>query len=350
MAALGSRLPRGSEPRPLLSADVVEAAVLAGDLDTLLAGRWMSPLVARWLSSEPALAARRYQLITSDDPPQPAWCHGALVPFPMCSDAVAAPSLIAPTADRPDANESPVAGGPDDRRERARRRMNAELEKARDAPRLRAVAGALVLLGDVAAPDIVRLDGGRTEVVDARPGESALDAAERFYLRAKAMERAVEVLPGRIAALDAGAGRPTTVQRPRNARGRPAPAHPFRSYHSSDGLEIRVGRGAASNDELTFHESSPDDVWLHARGAAGAHVVLRWRAPQAPPMRALEEAAMLAAWHSRARGSSLVPVDWTRRKYVRKARGSAPGAVVIQRSETLMVRPDSSLERKLRDP
>jgi len=136
---------------------------------------------------------------------------------------------------------------------------------------------------------------------------------------------------------------------PRIVRGRATQTHPFRTYHSTSGLEIRVGRGAASNDELTFHESSPEDVWLHARDSAGAHVVLRWHAPEPPPARALEEAAILAAWHSKSRGSALVPVDWTRRKYVRKPRGSAPGSVVVQRSETVMVRPDASLERKLRD-
>jgi predicted ribosome quality control (RQC) complex YloA/Tae2 family protein len=90
-------------------------------------------------------------------------------------------------------------------------------------------------------------------------------------------------------------------------------------------------------------------VWLHARGAAGAHVILRWQRDAAPPKRDLEEAAVLAAWHSKARGSTVVPVDWTRRKYVRKPRGAAPGAVVVQRSETVFVRPEGRVERRLRE-
>ncbi|MBA3559376.1 MAG: DUF814 domain-containing protein [Gemmatimonadaceae bacterium] len=113
-------------------------------------------------------------------------------------------------------------------------------------------------------------------------------------------------------------------------------------------MDIWVGRGAKSNDQLTFRESAPDDVWLHARGAAGAHVVLRWSQAERPPATDLEEAALLAAWHSRARGSAVVPVDWTRRKYVRKPRGSAPGLVVVMRADTIMARPDPISERRLR--
>jgi predicted ribosome quality control (RQC) complex YloA/Tae2 family protein len=124
---------------------------------------------------------------------------------------------------------------------------------------------------------------------------------------------------------------------------------PYKTYRSSGGLEIWVGRGAASNDALTFDAAAPNDVWLHARDSAGAHVVLRWTAPDAPPARDLHDAAMLAAWHSKARGSSLVPVDWTRRKHVRKPRGARPGSVVIREERTVMVRPSAERERALRD-
>jgi predicted ribosome quality control (RQC) complex YloA/Tae2 family protein len=167
------------------------------------------------------------------------------------------------------------------------------------------------------------------------------------------MERALEQLPARIAALERDADSPSADEEHDSERSRgPAKARtslPYRSYRSTTGLEIRVGRGASSNDALTFRESSPNDVWLHARDAAGAHVVLRWQKDGNPPARALEEAAVLAAWHSKSRGSSLVPVDWTRRKYVRRARGGAPGAVTVQRARTVMVRPDATLERELRE-
>ncbi len=90
---------------------------------------------------------------------------------------------------------------------------------------------------------------------------------------------------------------------------------------------------------------------MHARDVAGAHVVLSWgRRDQNPPEQDVRDAAVLAALHSRGRTSGTVPVDWTRRKYVRKPRKTAPGVVVLERGKTLFVEPDAALERRLRDP
>jgi predicted ribosome quality control (RQC) complex YloA/Tae2 family protein len=125
-------------------------------------------------------------------------------------------------------------------------------------------------------------------------------------------------------------------------------ARPYREYRSSGGLDIWVGRGAASNDALTFHESAPDDVWMHARESAGAHVILRWTDDAPPPKADLIEAAALAAWHSKSRGSTIVPVDWTRRKHVRKPRGAPPGTVTVERTKSIAARPSAALEKKLR--
>ncbi len=128
-----------------------------------------------------------------------------------------------------------------------------------------------------------------------------------------------------------------------------APTLPYRRYRSSGGLEIRVGRGAKRNDDLTFRHSAPDDIWLHARDTAGAHVILRWDQADNPPARDLAEAAVLAALGSRARTSGSVPVDWTRRKYVRKPRKSPPGLVLPDRVKTVFVEPDPEVERRLRE-
>jgi predicted ribosome quality control (RQC) complex YloA/Tae2 family protein len=110
-----------------------------------------------------------------------------------------------------------------------------------------------------------------------------------------------------------------------------------------------VGRGARQNDDLTFHHSAPDDIWLHVREAPGAHVILRWGREGNPPARDLEEAAVLAALGSDARHAGVVPVDWTRRKYVRKPRKAAPGAVIPGRVQTLFVEPDPGVEERLRE-
>jgi hypothetical protein len=342
LAVIGARLPPAATPRPPLANELLEAALRSGDADSLLIGRWMSPTIARWLLSEPDRARERYQMLLDGAPPRPARCRGRVLPFPMCEGAELVASLI---------DDSPSGGGAiaadrapagvASRAERARRRMEGELERAREAPRLRMIADSLVPLGDAPAPAELRLPDGTLVAAGARPGESALELAERLYREVRSMERALELLPERLAALaragDDEARTPPATSSPRR-RGEAPPARPYRTYKSSGGLEIWVGRGAASNDELTFRAAAPDDVWLHARDATGAHVVLRWRRPEPPPARDLEEAALLAAQHSRARNSTLVPVDWTRRKYVRKPRGAPPGQVAVQRCQTIMVR------------
>jgi hypothetical protein len=358
LATLGARIPPPAEPRPVPSASEIARAAQAGDDRALLGARWMSSAVVRWLIGEPERAAERYALILSGAPARPAWCGDLLLPFPMCRDSAEARSLIAPPPEPRDAEPRRERRAHDGRSrathlQRARARMQEELERAKEAPALRAIADALAPLGDVPAPAAVALADGSVVEVDAKPGESAHDTAERLYSSARSMERALELLPARIAALDANAkpapaGEQSVGERARAAE-KAATSLPYRRYRSTTGLEIRVGRGAAANDALTFKESSPDDVWLHARDAAGAHVVLRWQKEESPPARALEEAAALAAWHSKSRGSALVPVDWTRRKYVRRARGGAPGSVIVQRARTVMVRPDATLERELRD-
>ncbi len=112
----------------------------------------------------------------------------------------------------------------------------------------------------------------------------------------------------------------------------------FRSYIIGN-YEIRVGKNATSNDEL-LRISKKDDLWLHARGVSGSHVVIPMnKNQQLPPPNVMEYAAGLAAFFSKAKGSSLVPVIFTKRKYVRKSKGMAPGAVFVDKEEVLLVPP-----------
>jgi predicted ribosome quality control (RQC) complex YloA/Tae2 family protein len=116
---------------------------------------------------------------------------------------------------------------------------------------------------------------------------------------------------------------------------------PFRRYELAGGYEVWVGRNARQNDHLTFQHARKYDLWMHARGTPGSHTVLRLPARTAePPPALLERAAAIAAYHSKARGSSLVPVIVVPRKYVRKPRGAAPGAVVVEREQVLLVAPE----------
>jgi predicted ribosome quality control (RQC) complex YloA/Tae2 family protein len=120
---------------------------------------------------------------------------------------------------------------------------------------------------------------------------------------------------------------------------------PFRRFTSTDGLPIFVGRNARENDELTFSFAKSDDLWLHARGTPGSHVVVRMGKGIDPPPETLRDAAVLALLYSDLKKSGKGDVIYTRRKWVKKAKGQAPGAVVVTQDKSLHV----SLDRKRLD-
>jgi predicted ribosome quality control (RQC) complex YloA/Tae2 family protein len=211
--------------------------------------------------------------------------------------------------------------------------------------------------------------GGEEVRISLDPSLNPQENATALYQEAARRERVRDRLPPLLAEaerevrelkllgeeLERGAIPPATAsaripgRKPSPGPGRKQETRsPFRRYLSSGGLEIRVGRSSRENDLLTFRHSHPEDVWLHARDRAGAHVVLRWREEGNPPHRDLAEAAILAAVFSGARTSGTVPVDWTRRKYVRKPRKAPPGTVLPDRSKTLFVEPDPELPSRLR--
>ena len=117
---------------------------------------------------------------------------------------------------------------------------------------------------------------------------------------------------------------------------KPAPTKPMQAI-SSDGIPIRIGRNSAQNDRLTF-SAPPDTLWLHAKNMTGSHVLVDCEGE--PPEQTLREAAQLAAWFSRGYRSSQVPVDYTRRKYVKKPSGAAVGFVIYTHQQTLYITPD----------
>jgi predicted ribosome quality control (RQC) complex YloA/Tae2 family protein len=109
-----------------------------------------------------------------------------------------------------------------------------------------------------------------------------------------------------------------------------------------DGFEILVGRSARENDRLSLREARPADLWLHAAGYAGSHVVIRARDGKTGevPRHVIEHAAALAIWHSKAReAGGKVPVHLCRARNVGKRRGAPPGQVTIRDHETLKLYP-----------
>ncbi|UCD63234.1 MAG: NFACT family protein [Candidatus Zixiibacteriota bacterium] len=129
--------------------------------------------------------------------------------------------------------------------------------------------------------------------------------------------------------LPAEAGRKETVER-----------LPYRQFVLSTGLKIFVGREGVDNDRTTFEFAKPYELWFHTQQCPGSHVVMKFPNKSFEPSRKeIEETAAVAAYFSKARNDSLVPVTYTQRKYVRKPRKAKPGLVTVDRVKSVMVEP-----------
>ena len=110
---------------------------------------------------------------------------------------------------------------------------------------------------------------------------------------------------------------------------------PYR-FTAPDGTEILIGKNNAQNDRLTFKIAEPDDIWLHTKEITGSHVIIRCGGLE-PSAETLLYAAGLAAKFSKAAGSSKVPVDYTRCRFVKKPSGAKPGFVIFTNQHTIYV-------------
>jgi|GEM_PF-1154555 len=192
------------------------------------------------------------------------------------------------------------------------------------------------------------------------PAAGPRENVEKLFHRARRMDKTVTLAAPRLVeaqqklleldalllALDAGDAAaapraallvgPTGVQRVvEHAKG-PARRQPFRAYTTSTGHRVLAGKGAADNDQLTHKVARGNDVFLHARDATGAHVILVLEGSAAAPDAAMREAALLAAHHSEARGHGVVDVRHTLVKHVRKVPGTK-GLVTLAKERVLRV-------------
>lgn len=106
-----------------------------------------------------------------------------------------------------------------------------------------------------------------------------------------------------------------------------------------EGFKILVGKNARSNDLLIRKFATKDDLWLHAKDSSGSHVVIKKKSGQNFPKHVIEKAAEIAAYNSKQKNDTLCPVIYTQRKYVRKVKGAAPGAVKVEKENVLLVKP-----------
>ncbi|MFW6051381.1 MAG: NFACT RNA binding domain-containing protein [Myxococcota bacterium] len=264
------------------------------------------------------------------------------------------------------------------RLERKRRAIEGDRDRAAEAPRLRRDASLLLANLHRIGPrdrEIAVTDWEaeppieRCLQVDARLGAKA--QADAMFHRARRLERGAAIATERLAAVcgdldavlhllrrlgeaadddaiaaveaeaaDRGVAPPTPPEPDRSGSRQTEKGTrlPHRAFVASGDRQVLVGRGASDNDALTLHHARPHDLWLHARGRKGAHVIVPLRRGEACPPELLVDAATLAAHFSEAKGEPVVEVQYTPRRFVRKPKGSAPGAMVLEREKVIAVR------------
>ncbi len=190
-------------------------------------------------------------------------------------------------------------------------------------------------------------ESGEPVEIALDPALSPNENAERYYRRAKRAraraKRAEREAPRTRQELEALEREIETVRRlalpelQRRLRERrpQETAGPGLRLEAPGGFEVWVGRNRKENDWLTRSAHS-GDVWMHAQGVPGSHVIVRARGKPVP-LETLLFAARLAAYHSRARGDKNVPVDYTLKKHVWRPKGAAPGEVLYTQAKTLFV-------------
>jgi predicted ribosome quality control (RQC) complex YloA/Tae2 family protein len=200
----------------------------------------------------------------------------------------------------------------------ARAQVEAMFQRARRLKR-----GAKIAEERIAKAEATK--EGLARALDDARGAATSEAVDDALARARA-------LAPKEVTLEPNAGAPSS-------RGGAQPkAPPYRTFVSPAGARILVGKGAAQNDRLTFQAARPHDLWLHAKGRTGAHVIVPLAKNASCPADLLVDAAHLAAHFSEARGEAVVEIQYTSRRYLRKPRGSAPGLVVVDREKVLAVR------------
>ncbi len=342
------------------------------ELQTLLTGRKLSELRSVLDGIGPELTAAvaqlvgvpRNQLLSGADAERAALAIQRLAEAPsaVLSDVGGRADLDAlREAEAQEARVQRLRSALEKRRALAQKRLDdvtRTLGAALEADTLRGDADLLLAYPKAATPHAERVTltdfsgEPRTITLDARL--SAVDNARALYERAKKREGRLEQATDREASLEAEVADLTdllermpdlpepelkTLSQTYVAETRPqGRAAPGTRYTSPQGFEVWVGRSSRGNDELTFKVAKSRDLWLHAQGYPGSHVVVRAENREVP-FETILFAAQLAAAYSKAGLSDNVPVDYTLKKNVWKLKGGAPGAVNFSQQKTVYVTP-----------
>jgi len=201
---------------------------------------------------------------------------------------------------------------------------------------------------------------GEEREIEIDPSIKPVEYAQRLYRRAGKLQRGMRMAQARlddlkqkITLLKSGLstlhsdGWPSDEavllaeerrQRPQRKRNREERETAPRMYNIA-GFIVRIGKNAIQNDRLV-RQASPDDLWFHARGHPGSHVIISRGNKRDVPNAVIEAAAKLAARHSQAEQTGKVEVSYTKVKYLRKPKGAPPGVVILSQEDTLVVRLD----------
>ena len=246
--------------------------------------------------------------------------------------------------------------------------IKADLGRAEDADRyqlygsvLMASPGGVEKGADRASLPNLFSEGEQLEI-QLDPRLSPVQNAEAYFKKARKARAGEAILKGRLAAalkevdrlegeLELAEAAETTEDlremhavpgKGKETGGAKAKGGPpeFPSFVSSDGYRVLYAKNAKMNDLLTFKLAQPMDLWLHAQGYRGAHVIVTnpKRRPDIP-LQTILEAAQVAAYHSGAKKDSTAAVDYTFKKFVRKPKDPTPGQAIFTNNKTVFVEP-----------
>ncbi len=190
-------------------------------------------------------------------------------------------------------------------------------------------------------------------VVALDPDLNAVENAEKYFKKEKALPHAIKQLETKIAAAE------STLKNLKNQlqileastdfkslkplvkqaqKSNEVEQLPYRKFES-EGFDILVGKHAESNEKLLNYYSDKNDMWLHAKDVSGSHVIIKLHKNSKLPNSVLEKAASFAAYYSKNRKQQLVTVTYTQRKFVRKIKGAEKGKVTVSNEKTILVQP-----------
>jgi predicted ribosome quality control (RQC) complex YloA/Tae2 family protein len=259
-------------------------------------------------------------------------------------------------------------------RQTLRQRLQQELNSAADHVRLRRETETLAAYqtrikpgaGSVELPD--PYDPDSTLIIELDPASSIPEQIRKRFKRATKLERSGDKIKRRLVQIDSELSHLEEILARFDTIGKFKEAQDFlntalknlklsrtpaalekskdsvKTYRQFDvhpAWFVMVGRSNRENDEITFKVAGPEDLWFHAQNVPGSHVILKSRGGKEtnPPRQVLALTAGIAAFYSKSRHASLVPVIFTRRKYVRKPRKAPPGQVICEREKTIFAEP-----------